>query len=438
MGAIFDDPIRIGDRWHFPDGATLPVVAGGEGPRDSGNATDAMIRRLEDELEERNTFVQGLVAGAQDAGRDLSSQEMELIASAQNRIGQVSDQLTPLRETSRITIESRNRAREINNEIQNARRRGGVGPVEYRSAGEYIADFYAWRMGDRDAAERIEVFHRAAAHQTTADNPGLLPESIVEPVVNFVDSSRPLVTAIGPRDLGIGSWAYARVTQHTEVAQQAAEKTEMASRKMIITKTPIAAPTYGGYVNISRQDIRRTSPGIVNMVIDDLASEYAIETEAAAAGDLQTAATPGTVTYPANPTSADVSKAIWGAVGQAWAGTRGQGRSILAVAPDMLALVGPLFPNVNPTNALGQGFDAANFGQGPQGTVSGLVAVMSAGLSAGMMLVVSSAAVRCFEDRYGAMQVDEPSVLGVQVGYAGDFETVVIEATGVVSIVQGV
>jgi HK97 family phage major capsid protein len=399
--------------------------------------TDAMIARLEAELEERNAFVEGLIAGAQDGNRDLNSQEMELVASARQRIGALGEQLEPLRETSRIAIESRNRAREINNEIQNARRRNGVGPVEYRSAGEYIADFYAWRMGDRDAAERIEVFHRAAAHQTTADNPGLLPETIVEPVINFVDAARPLISAIGPRDLGTGSWAYARVTQHTQVAQQTAEKAELASRKMIVTKTPIAAPTYGGYVNISRQDIRRTSPGIVNMVIDDLGTEYAIQTEDACATDLEAVAVAGTVTYPADPTSADVSQAIWGAVGQSWAATRGQGMSILAVAPDRLSLIGPLFPNINPTNALGQGFDAANFGQGPQGSVSGLVAVMSAGLSVGKMLVLNSAAVRCFEDRYGALQVDEPSVMGVQVGYAGDFDTVIIEATAIVSINQG-
>ncbi len=68
---------------------------------------DAMIARLESELEERNHFVEGLVAGAQDGNRDLNSQEMELIGSARQRITAIGDQLTPLRETSRITIESR-------------------------------------------------------------------------------------------------------------------------------------------------------------------------------------------------------------------------------------------------------------------------------------------------------------------------------------------
>ena len=73
-----------------------------------------------------------------------------------------------------------------------------------------------------------------------------------------MDTSRPIVSAIGPQDLGTGAWSYARVTQHTQVGVQSAEKTELASRKMLITKTPLAAPTYGGYVNVSRQDINRT------------------------------------------------------------------------------------------------------------------------------------------------------------------------------------
>jgi hypothetical protein len=57
-------------------------------------------------------------------------------------------------------------------------------------------------------------------------------------------------------------------------------------------------------------------------------------------------------------------------------------------------------------------------------------------LAPGTLLVFYSGAVRVFEDRYGAMQVNEPSVWGVQVGYAGDFETVVVEADGIISVAQ--
>ena len=97
----------------------------------------------------------------------------------------------------------------------------------------------------------MDLWHRAAAHQTTGDNPGLLPESIIGPVVNFVDSNRPIVNALGPRQLPGGSWSRPSVTSHTLVQPQSAEKTELASQKMTISKIPVSPKTYGGYVNVS-------------------------------------------------------------------------------------------------------------------------------------------------------------------------------------------
>lgn len=394
---------------------------------------DAMIARLESELEERNHFVEGLVAGAQDGNRDLNSQEMELIGSARQRITAIGDQLTPLRETSRITIESRNRMHEIDTEMQGQRRRAAGPPVEYRSAGAYVAEMYYAQIGDGEAAERLEIFNRAAMHQKTSDNPGLLPEAVVGGVINFVDAARPLVGVIGPVDLGSGSWSYAQVTQHTSVAVQGGEKTELASQQMKISKTPLSQLTYGGYVNVSKQDINRSSPAILDMIINDLAAQYAIVTEAATGSQLMASATAGP-TLPATPNGGQVASAIWGAVGAAYAGTKGQGRMVVAVSPDMLGVIGPIFPGVNPTNAYSSGFEAGGFGQGPQGTISGVVVVMSAGLAPGSVVVFSTAAVKCFEFKYGNLQVVEPSVWGVQVGYAGDFDAIAIEPEGIISI----
>lgn len=396
--------------------------------------TDQMLARLTAELEERKSFQDQIVGAANEKGRDLNEQEMELHTRAANRISEIEKQIGPLAEAARINIDSAQRTRELTAIFEK------VNPampanVEYRSAGAYIADMYHAKMGDADAANRIELFNRVAAHQTTADNAGLLPEAIVAPVINFVDQSRPLVDAIGPQDPGPGSWAYAKVTQHTQVAAQSAEKAELASRKMLITKTSITADTYGGYVNISRQDIHRTSPGIVDMVIADLASEYAIATEAAAGAALVAAATAGN-TFAATPDASEMATAIYGAVGDVYTAVKGQGRIVIAVSPDMLGTIGPLFPPVNPQNGYGQGFSAAGFAQGNVGNISGLSVVMSAGLVATTVLVFSTAAVRAFEHKYGNMQLGEPSVWGVQVGYAGDFETVVVQATGVQSLVS--
>jgi len=398
-------------------------------------ATDAMIARLESEMEERNTFIEVLVGNAEQAGRDLNPSEMEQIAGARGRIGELAGQLNPLRETSRLSIESRRRATELDNELQGHRNRAGIGPVEYRSAGAYIADLYYGQLGDRDAVARMEVYNRAAAHQTTADNPGLLPETIVAPLVNFIEVARPICTTLGPTDLGGGAWSYARVTQHTSVAKQAGEKTELASRKMLVTKTPLGADTFGGYVNVSKQDINRSSPAILDMVINDLAEQYGIATELEAGTVLTAAAVAGPVLPTGVNTALQIAGAVWAAAGQVFAATKGQGRTIVAVAPDQLGVIGPLFPPINPTNAYSTGFGTPE-AQGPQGSIAGLTVIMSAGLAAGTILVYSTAAAKAFEYKYGNLQVVEPSVWGVQVGYAGDFDAVVIEPTGVVKITK--
>lgn len=396
--------------------------------------SDAMVGRLERELEEKSTFMDGLIGDAEVKQRDLNKQEMEMIGSARERIDEIQAQLDPLRDLARIAADSRARAAKLADQIVTARNGVRVGNVEYRSAGAYIADVYLARMGSDEAQTRLDVFQRAAAHQTTADNPGLLPESIVEPVLSFMDASRPLVSAIGTTDLGTGSWAYAKVTQHTQVGVQSAEKAELASRKMTITKTSITAPTYGGYVNVSKQDINRTSPQILDMVIGDLAEQYAIETEKAAVAAYLAGATAGTA-LDATPTAAEISAALWAAAGTAYNAVRGGGRLVLAVAPGDLALFGPLFAPINPQNAFSTGFNAGSFGSGAMGAISGIVTVMSPGFaSAGQALVINVAAVRQFETRYGALQVDEPSVWGVQVGYAGDFQPVIVQTGAIVSI----
>jgi hypothetical protein len=69
------------------------------------------------------------------------------------------------------------------------------------------------------------------------------------------------------------------------------------------------------------------------------------------------------------------------------------------------------------------------------GAISGIATIMTPGFAAaGQALVVNTGAVRVFEHRYGALQVDEPSVWGLQVGYAGDFQTAIVQTGGIVSI----
>jgi HK97 family phage major capsid protein len=407
-------------------------------------ANDVMLTRLTSELEDRRAFQDQLVEGAQNANppRDLNAQELELYQRASTRMSEIEAQLAPMRESARISADSARRTAELATLFSPPGRGGGNGQaqIEYRSAGAYISDVVRAQLGNDEAAQRLEHYNRAAAHQTTADNPGLLPERLLGTILGTLDTARPLVSAIGPQQLPTGSWSRPRVTQHTQVGKQAGEKTELVSRKMLIDKIPIDAETFGGYVNVSRQNVDWSQPTAIDVVIRDLTNEYGFETEEEAGLVFATAATAGPTLPTGAATAQQWSDALWAAAGTVfanmWAQRMPVGRMVVAVAPNMLGLIGPLFPPVNPTNSQSVGFSAAAFGEGTQGSVAGISHVVSGSLAAGTALVISSNAAEVYEDRLGALQVVEPSVLGTQVAYAGYFKALPLIPTGIVKITK--
>ena len=393
--------------------------------------TDHMLAKYVNEIEERQNFVDGVFTAAD--GKDLTDDQLALVTDTRQRMEEVNKKIEPLMEMRRISGDSAERIKQLAVYMQD--KPAGPESVEYRTAGEYVLDYWKGSLGATDAMKRMDLYNRAASHQTTADNPGLLPTPIVEPVINFIDTARPITTWLGARQIPSASWNRPKVTQHTEVAvQPTGEKNELVSQKMTITKTAVNAQTYGGYVNISRQDIDWSTPSIMDLVISDLAAQYGSTTEAALGAALLAGATAGTTVPTGAATAAELAGALWAATASVYSITKGQGRVAFFVSPDMLGLWGPLFAPVNPVTAQSAGFEAANFGSGLMGAVSGVPVYMSAGLPAGTNLVVSSAAVEVYEDRIGSLQVVEPSVLGVQVAYAGYYTWWIADAGGVVKI----
>lgn len=405
------------------------------------HANDAMIRRLEKELEERTAAAQGIIATAQDSERDLNQAERETLSGLRDRIGKLKDQLGELESTADLAGQVADRMKQFDKAISLARKSGDRNGVEYRSAGAWALDSYRASIGDRQAHERLEVFYREAAHQTTPDNLGIVPDPIVGSVINFIDAARPLVNFVGAQNMPSATWHRPIVTQGTSVAVQgdygeaADEKTELVSQKMTITRLTANAVTYGGYVNVSRQNIDFSSPQVLDIIINDLAARYAIQTESALAAELA-ATTTVAVGYGSSPTNATVAAAIWSAAGKVYTATRGQGRVALAVSPGALGTFGALFQPVNPQSSQSAGFNASNFGQGVMGAISGIPVIMSAGLPTGTAFLFSTAAIEAFEQRVGTLQVTEPSVLGVQVAYAGYFTALTIEDDAIVPLTK--
>lgn len=401
--------------------------------------SDAMVSRLEKEIEERTAFIEGTTANAQDAERDLTTSEMELITEARKRIEVVEEQLDSLNAARQTQQRARKRADELQRAMAEMRHEVDKGEIQYRSAGAYMVDAYRASLGDREAAQRLEIFTRAAAHQKTSDNLGVIPDPIVGDVINFIDARRPMVEAIGPQPLPSNTWHRPHVTQSTSVDVQGAagaaadEKAELVSQKMTITRLSANAVTYGGYVNVSRQNIDFTNGQVMDIIVRDLAAQYAIQTEAAVGTELD-ASTATAVGYGATPTAATIRTALWAAAGDIYAVTKGQGRLVLAVAPDVLEDFGPLFAPIVGVTEDGEGLSAGNFNTGIVGSISGIRTVVSAGLASGKAFLFSTSAIEVFEQRVGTLQVTEPSVLGVQVAYAGYFTPLTIDDGGIIEL----
>jgi HK97 family phage major capsid protein len=282
----------------------------------------------------------------------------------------------------------------------------------FPTLGDYMVTVSRALAGDQEAAQVIE---RATADQTTADNPGLIPRPILGPVVNLIDSTRPFIQSISNRPLpASGSFDRPKISQHVAIGKQAAEKTETASRKMIIDKLPVAPDTFAGHVDISRQDIRRTTPGIMQIIAEDFAVQYALETDASAVADFVASVT-GAPIMVVSYAAADISRAIFEAAGVALSAHQSLALpDTLWVSTDVWGGLGgvyspngaPIFPSLTPESTTGN--------------VLGLKVVVDPYFPVNTSILGSSRLAEWYEDVDGLLQVADVPLYGTTVGYAGD------------------
>jgi hypothetical protein len=277
---------------------------------------------------------------------------------------------------------------------------------EFPTAGDYAITLHrAWMLRDPEARAKID---RATAHQLLADNPGIVPRPVLGPVLGNLDNARPFINSIARRPLPAGTFDRPVITQHVAVDKQAAEKTLTASQKMVIGKIAVQADTFAGHLNISRQDVKWTSPGILQIVFEDFANVYANATDNEACDDFA-----ASVTNTA-PIATWDAEGIFAAVFTAAATNMGASNSApdtVWVSPDVWGRMGsltsaesPLFPGINPGG-----------GSAPVG----MRLVVDKNFPASTMIQGPSRYAEWYEDLDGLMQVGEPDVLGQLVGYAG-------------------
>ena len=213
-----------------------------------------------------------------------------------------------------------------------------------------------------------------------------------------------------------------------DTEQQTTQKTELPSRKFLVDPIPVTKQTLGGAIDVAFQVIDWTSPSALNAITDDLADQYAIQTEDLAATMIEVAAK---TTNAANtvPITADQEIAgFYAAAGKVYQGCNRLPDTVYASVDEWVWLGSlldgdgrPLFPNLAPMNAPGTMGGITTFSGGPLGARL----VVSPQFAADTLVVAASSFAETYEDRRGALRVVEPKLLGWEIAYYGYFAGVV-------------
>jgi HK97 family phage major capsid protein len=310
---------------------------------------------------------------------------------------------------------------------------------QWPTPGDYMHDIIHANQGDLGAQQRVQ---RALQNSVTGDMPGIVPEPIVGDVINIIDASRPLVTALRSYTMPQygASFTRPKVVSHTIVGEQTAQKTELPSRKFTVNPLPVNKMTLGGAIDVAFQVIDWTQPSALNAITTDLADQYSIQTEAVTAGLIHTAATVTNVAKAVTvttDTAADWLAAIAEAAAAVYSGCLRM-PDLIACSPDMWArLVSITDTTGRPIMAAGSPMNSAGQLRLTQmaGSILGLPLVVSPGLPPGSIIVMASSFAEVYEDRRGALRVVEPKLLGWEIAYYGYFAGLVTESTAFVQVI---
>lgn len=137
--------------------------------------------------------------------------------------------------------------------------------ARFASREHFLAEFQeAARKGDQETTSRLAA-EFAAADQITTNNPGLMPPGWRTEVKSNLNRRRPAIDAtggpIGLPESGMDSnWPYFDGDLDAMIAEQATQKTELASVRVDIKKATASIKTAGVYSDLSYQLLMRSTP----------------------------------------------------------------------------------------------------------------------------------------------------------------------------------
>lgn len=375
----------------------------------------AYLDRLNTQFDEIREGIDAIVNRAAEENREVTEAEQTQVDRDRTRLGELQ---TGIEHYSALETQT-GKVAELRRSVPPAQvtRTAKESEPEYDIAREFpTPGDYAFTvhratvLRDPEARERLD---RATAHQLTTDNPGLIPRPVLGGLINNINATRPFINAITKRPLPGPKFDRPRVTQHVKVGKQAAEKTLTESQKMTVDSLPVTASTYAGHLNISRQDIKWSSPAILNIVFDDFAAMYALTTCEDAVAQFVASIAANVAVPIESADAAGFNTAFYNAAATSM-NAFGTPANTLFASPDAWATMGGM---VNP-NTGAPVFPSMSLGSA-SGNPLGLSLVVDEHFPADTLVMGPSSVLEWYEDVDGLMQVAEPDVLGQLVGYAG-------------------
>jgi phage head maturation protease len=367
------------------------------------------------------------VAASSDAnGDDLCNNDSGDSGTATEQVGEPEMEATP--EVPEVIEASKVFA-------QPKRQFGMPTPGEYLAAMHIGGDTFA----NVSAAAREYVnskqsaFEFAAGDVLTTDTAGLLPVPVLGPVfANLNQQIRPVVAAIGARAYPDGGTQKTFIrptwTTHTSVAAQSTELTAVSATTPVIASNVISKTTLAGQVTLSLQDVDFTSPGSMDIIINDLMGQYMLASDNLAADGLVAGANASGATW--TVTANDPTTLITSLYTCAY--------SILVnsnflpdhifVSPDVWRSLGgqldgdkrPIFPYAGANGLIGyNAFGEANITVANTFNPFGLTMCADRNFADGTLVVARAAAIEYYESLRGLLTRDEPSTLGKVMSYHG-------------------
>ena len=269
-----------------------------------------------------------------------------------------------------------------------------------------------------------------AANGVVSDIPGMIPEPLIGDVFDTLTDERPFIAARGTFAPPAGGESFFRrkVSQHTAVALQVAEFDTLASQKYEVDRIQVDKKFFGGYLDISEQAQSFSEPSMVERVLADMANVYAKTTETYALGQVYDGSTSATAQVSDWTDGDEVIESLYSAAAEIKNGF-GRMPSHLIIRSHVWAAIGGakdsggnrIFPYLGPSNAAG----TLNGATALTGNPLGLALIVSDdfGLVAGdrAAIMLSASAVELYEDRRGAIRVEQPATLSTRLAFRGIF-----------------